>query len=84
MSAEVLPTRRPPFPIKEDTMLKHVSTTIRVVALLAILSLNLAFAAPAKAVGHWDDDWCDDPEGSGDWVQCCTPCLWFCSCILIE
>jgi hypothetical protein len=38
---------------------------------------NIAIAAPAAA--GWDDDFCQDGE---DVTQCCTGCIFFCSCTL--
>jgi hypothetical protein len=58
-------------------MAKMVGTAARLAVLIGLIALNLSFAAPVQARGYWDDDWCVDPNGPEDLIQCCTHCLWF-------
>ncbi len=49
---------------------------------LLFVAVNLGIAAtPASAIG-WDNDACVDGEG---WtVQCCSWCLIFCECDILQ
>ena len=46
------------------------------------ITLNLAIGAQAGAAGL-QDGLCQDDEG-GELVECCTFCLFFCHCSIID
>jgi hypothetical protein len=46
-----------------------------IIALTILANLSI----PRRSEAYWDNDVCIEP-GTGDYVPCCTFCLFFCDC----